>query len=167
MKHLFDDFVTKAVKKVPSYSTGHGTQYRRESILDALDQIGKDPSRTVMFGDGMADAGSALMAGLPIIVLRASKPLSPVPFGQLGCEEIYASAVGELCNLAKQIESLDLPIDPREPHPGPQRVFLVESSHQIKCSAGAFGEQDPYRIVTLPAMAAAPGTREWVEWSYD
>lgn len=64
LQAYFDHRVTSAAKKLPCGS------FSGEPVRHTLELLSAAPSSAVMFGDSLADAASAIMAGVKLVVLR-------------------------------------------------------------------------------------------------
>ena len=81
--HLVTAYVCSAVKK-----SGDG-EYIGEDLRSTCERLGGRASQAVMFGDTMNDIGAAVLAGVPVIIIR-------VPGGVAGCDGANAALVGQM-----------------------------------------------------------------------
>jgi phosphoglycolate phosphatase-like HAD superfamily hydrolase len=81
--HLVNHYVCSAVKKK---SCG---EYLGDDLKKTCEALGGKPREAVMFGDTMNDIGAAVLAGVPVIIIR-------VPGGVTGGDGSNASLVGQV-----------------------------------------------------------------------
>lgn len=81
--HLVNHYVCSAVKKK---SCG---EYLGDDLKRTCEALGGKPREAVMFGDTMNDIGAAVLAGVPVIIIR-------VPGGVTGGDGSNASLVGQV-----------------------------------------------------------------------